>query len=484
MEKRNRRNKIRAGLLIGLAAFMLWGLAASAGPVVRGTDVTVPKDGNVIVNVPGWFYRENTDTVLSLVNGYRQEACALGYPNPENPAVTLTMADYYPVKWSSDLEWIAQTRAAEGVVLQGHERPNGSWCFSASHNGIFSSSETLAWNYSGLLDGIRQWYGEKDDWVARNRNAVTGHYTAMINPSLRYIGIGCFLPYKGGYCIAGEYSEEESLTELPAGAEGEMWQRMEVPAANVMALTVTGPEKLTSGWSGGFTAKQYVAFPRSGDTQIIPDGVAVWSTSDPQTVSIDQMGFVNAEKPGTVTVTLVYGNEPPISKTLTVIPPEKGMELTLSEATYIVTEEGKTVEYGKYTGEAAKTAVPATVTAGGIRYTVTSVGEKAFYGKTNLKTVTLGKNIKTIGSRAFYNCKKLSAVTIPAKVTSIGKKAFYNCKKLKNITIKTKKLKAAKVGSGAFGKTGAKKITVPGGKKNAYTKWLRARGIGKKVTIR
>ena len=69
MEKRNRRNKIRAGLLIGLAAFMLWGLAASAGPVVRGTDVTVPKDGNVIVNVPGWFYRENTDTVLSRVTG-------------------------------------------------------------------------------------------------------------------------------------------------------------------------------------------------------------------------------------------------------------------------------------------------------------------------------------------------------------------------------------------------------------------------------
>ena len=415
MKKLKKNKKVWINLIIGITAILLWGAAASADLVTRGTDVKVPGEGNVLVNVPGWFYRENPDTVLALVNGYRQEACYQGYPNPEDPAVNLTQADYVPVKWSSDLEWIAQTRAAEGVVLQGHDRPNGSWCFSISHNGIYSCAETLAWNYSGMLAGIKQWYEEKEDWIARNQNAVTGHYTAMIDPSLRYLGIGCFLPYKGGYCVAGAYSEEESLTELPAGAEGEVWQRMEVPAANVMALTVTGPETLVSGLSGGFTAKQFVAFPRSGDTQIIPDGTAVWTTSDPETVSIDQIGIVNAKKPGTVTVTLAYGNEPPISKTLTVVPPEKGTERTLGEVTYTVTETGKTVEYSKYTGGASKTAVPATVLINGTTYTVTSVGEKAFSGNTKLKKITIGKNVKTIGSRAFSAVKNFPPSRFPLK---------------------------------------------------------------------
>ena len=97
----------------------------------------------------------------ALVNSYRREACQKGYPNPYDPEVRLTMDDYSEVKWSGDLEWIAQTRAAEGTVLQDHTRPNGKSCFDISYHDTYSASETLAWNYGSLIGGIKQWYEDQ-----------------------------------------------------------------------------------------------------------------------------------------------------------------------------------------------------------------------------------------------------------------------------------------------------------------------------------
>ena len=115
-------------LLFAYAVMMvsLFGVIVSAA--VRETNVTEPDEGNSIVEVPGIFTKANVGEVLALVNSYRREACQKGYPNPYDPEVRLTMDDYSEVKWSGDLEWIAQTRAAEGTVLQDHTRPNGKSC--------------------------------------------------------------------------------------------------------------------------------------------------------------------------------------------------------------------------------------------------------------------------------------------------------------------------------------------------------------------
>ncbi len=81
------------------------------------------------------------------------------------------------MKWSSNLEWIAQLRAAECTVYESHTRPNNQSCFSIRHRNEQSWAENLAWNYSGLMAGIEQWYGEKNDWVNQDTSKVTGHYT-------------------------------------------------------------------------------------------------------------------------------------------------------------------------------------------------------------------------------------------------------------------------------------------------------------------
>ncbi|MDR3263998.1 MAG: leucine-rich repeat protein [Clostridiales bacterium] len=65
----------------------------------------------------------------------------------------------------------------------------------------------------------------------------------------------------------------------------------------------------------------------------------------------------------------------------------------------------------------------------------TSVGDYAFYGYNNLRSITIPDNVTNIGDYAFYGCNNLRSITIPDNVISIGDYAFYNCNELTEITI-------------------------------------------------
>lgn len=66
---------------------------------------------------------------------------------------------------------------------------------------------------------------------------------------------------------------------------------------------------------------------------------------------------------------------------------------------------------------------------------VTSIGEEAFSGCTNLQTVTLPSSIASIGEKAFEDCYKLKEITIPSSVTSIADATFIRCYGLQTVTI-------------------------------------------------
>jgi sugar lactone lactonase YvrE len=118
-----------------------------------------------------------------------------------------------------------------------------------------------------------------------------------------------------------------------------------------------------------------------------------------------------------------------------------------------VIEEG----FGGYTGAIT---IPQTVVGGGITYTVTAIGDNAFFsfsgatissiiipnsvtsignnafgGCINLVSLTIPNSVIFIGNSAFSNCSRLTSMTLPDSVTSIGQRLFFGCTSLTSITI-------------------------------------------------
>ena len=65
----------------------------------------------------------------------------------------------------------------------------------------------------------------------------------------------------------------------------------------------------------------------------------------------------------------------------------------------------------KYSGAVT---IPSTITYGGITYSVTSIGRRAFYGCSGLTSVLIPYSMKSIGTDAFRECVNLCKVIVPS----------------------------------------------------------------------
>ena len=88
-----------------------------------------------------------------------------------------------------------------------------------------------------------------------------------------------------------------------------------------------------------------------------------------------------------------------------------------------------------------------------------SIGDYAFCGCEELKSVKFGNGVKKIGTHAFSDCKKLAGVIIHKDIKEIGAHAFQDCKEIRELTIESesigdyafygcKGLKSIKIGAG------------------------------------
>ena len=188
-------------------------------------------------------------------------------------------------------------------------------------------------------------------------------------------------------------------------------------------------------------------------------------------------------KQGTATATITGKGAYYGAKALTFeIGIQKGSIWKIAGYRYKVTDlEKKAVELiGVKNAKLTKAAVPDTVTLGGIKFKIVSIGVSAFK---NHKKITLGKHIESIGKQAFSGCVKLNKVTVKSsKLKQIGSKAFYNCGKLKTVTIKSMSLKT--VGKNALkGIHKNAKVKVPAKKLKNYKGLFAKKGQAKTVKV-
>lgn len=139
-----------------------------------------------------------------------------------------------------------------------------------------------------------------------------------------------------------------------------------------------------------------------------------------------------------------------------------GTTAKVGGATYKVTDaKAGAVEFSAPKKNATSVTIPATVKVNGKSCKVTSIKAKAFSGNKKLKSVVIGKNIKTIGNQAFFKCSKLKKVTFKGTaVKKIGKKAFAKTNKKMTVTV-PKKLKKKAL--------------------NSYKKLMKKAGVSKKA---
>ena len=352
------------------------------------TDVTTVKTGRMFLGIKG-SYITDMQNALNRINAIRKEACDEGIKDPRNESRNLASSDYVPIKWSSDLEYIARIRAAEASVYRQHIRLNGYDAFAIySPNGVRSWGEVLAWNTSRtFLQGIEQWYREKKDWVG-NTGKVTGHYTQMIDPDNIYVGLATFINPNAGYSTttAGEFTSQGSL-DYSQGTSGAVLDESAGPAIDNCIQTVeVKKDKITASMSD-FNS---LAAPDSVQAEFNLTvynckmetlGAAKWTSSDVKTATVDNTGKVTGVHEGSADITAACGDFS-ATKTIQVTGHpntelKNAKEATCSKEGYtgdkICKDCGKTIEAGKtipkkeHSWDAGKVTKAATCTETGVK---------------------------------------------------------------------------------------------------------------------
>lgn len=164
------------------------------------------------------------------------------------------------------------------------------------------------------------------------------------------------------------------------------------------------------------------------------------TSTDPEAI-VDGYKYKYKVNGGNATITKFLGPVKPTNYDYDIDIPE-----TLDDK-YTVTAIGNYAFYSNH--QLGEVTIPQSVTSIGdhafelckymtsvtIDNAATSIGDRAFEQCEELETLKLGEHITTIGEYAFWDCELLDNVTIPDSVTSIGDSAFGLCYQLKTLKL-------------------------------------------------
>lgn len=349
MKKKTIKKRILAGLLV-FSLIVPANVAGAKTQTVLETNVTEASEGCTMLGIYGSYFAQAKEA-LAKINEIRKEACEAGnIRDPRNSGRYLQPSDYVPLKWSSDLEYIARIRAAEaGIAFRfmdsGHDRLNEKGTFSIGSNGITSSSEDLAYYHEkDMIEGVLLWYSEKQYWVKQDLSQETRHYTSMINPKFTYVGFGGFYSEAAPYpaTMAGEFSAKSDLDETMMEAPEDVMQKIEVSNDYIQGTYLDGDDQIFT--NGTTTVAPRVKLRRNNairDVWSMED--VTYTSSDPAVATVTQDGQVTGITNGTVTITAKSGSTVVAQKEITVKCNHPRKMTSSTEST--CTKEGKKQYY-------------------------------------------------------------------------------------------------------------------------------------------
>lgn len=179
-----------------------------------------------------------------------------------------------------------------------------------------------------------------------------------------------------------------------------------------------------------------------------------WSTSNKKVATVTKKGKVKGKKAGKATITAKVGKKKykckiTVKKKATPKPTTKPTEQPTTKPTnpteqpttkpveieddWIIEDVEKGVSVVGYKGQNTDIVIPSEIQG----KKVVSIGEDAFYGSENLKSVVIPEGVTDIKCGAFFRCRNLITVTFPDTLKVIEVSAFAYCTSLTKITIPT-----------------------------------------------
>lgn len=216
----------------------------------------------------------------------------------------ISKEDYFNPHWSYAMERIAIQRIAETMSEEiNHSRPNHTWPFSLYYKGTTTTSEVLSWGDKTATQAVDHWADEKKDWVNQDPNAVTGHYTFLIDPQMLSYGFAGANQWRW----SGEGMEKLDSDENATNWSGNLKFILPMDGKHFQDVSVKNPINLKIGATEAISMKEvYPGGRYDKDTPLTY--ITSLKSADENIAKVNGNSIVGVN-PGTTTVTITSGDQ-------------------------------------------------------------------------------------------------------------------------------------------------------------------------------